>query len=189
VDAGEIGKLAAFVLPLGVDSFAVAAAVGATDPAPRLRRRIIGLFVVFEGGMPLLGLALGAPLARAVGSVADYIAALLLIGVGAWMLLEDDEDGEQERSRRLGQVHGWALIALGVSISLDELAIGFTLGLSRLPVAAVVIAIALQAALAAALGLRLGARLSEPFRETAEKAAGLALAGLGLYLLVTAIMR
>jgi putative Mn2+ efflux pump MntP len=86
-------------------------------------------------------------------------------------------------------VHGWALIALGVSISLDELAIGFTLGLSRLPVAAVVIAIALQAALAAALGLRLGARLSEPFRETAEKAAGLALAGLGLYLLVTAIMR
>ena len=51
-------RLLAFVLPLGVDSFAVAAALGAaaaTRAAERLRVSLI--FAVFEAGMPLIGLA------------------------------------------------------------------------------------------------------------------------------------
>ncbi len=54
-------RLLAFVLPLGVDSFAVAAALGAagvTRPTERLRASVI--FVVFEAGTPLIGLALGS---------------------------------------------------------------------------------------------------------------------------------
>jgi manganese efflux pump family protein len=68
-------RLLAFVLPLGVDSFAVAAALGAcglTRVAERLRVSLI--FVVFEAGMPLAGVAAGAGLARAIGGVADYLA-------------------------------------------------------------------------------------------------------------------
>jgi manganese efflux pump family protein len=49
-------KLLAFVLPLGLDSFAVAAAIGAARPAGwRARLRISVIFVVFEAGMPLIG--------------------------------------------------------------------------------------------------------------------------------------
>jgi putative Mn2+ efflux pump MntP len=77
-------KLLAFVLPLGLDSFAVAAALGAAGKLTgRVRVRISVLFVVFEAGMPLIGLAVGAPLAHAVGAVADYLAAAVVIGVGA----------------------------------------------------------------------------------------------------------
>jgi manganese efflux pump family protein len=55
-------KLLAFVLPLGLDSLAVAAAIGAVQaPAWRQRLRITLVFVVFEAGMPLIGLALGTP--------------------------------------------------------------------------------------------------------------------------------
>jgi manganese efflux pump family protein len=72
--------------------------------------------------------------------------------------------------------------AIGLGISLDELAIGFSIGLVHLPVAAVVLAIALQAFLAAQLGLALGARIAERWRELAEKAAGVALILLGIYL-------
>ena len=188
MSTAEIGKLAAFVLPLGVDTFAVAAAIGAAGVKPADRARLTALFVAFEGGMPLIGLALGAPLAHAVGSAADYLAAAVLIAVGAWMLIfeDDDEDG---KAHSLADARGLALIALGLSISMDELAIGFTLGLSRLPVPIVIIAIALQAGIAAQLGLRLGARLSESFRETAEKLAALALTGLGLYLLIAQLSR
>ncbi|NUR31549.1 MAG: hypothetical protein HOV83_37875 [Catenulispora sp.] len=196
MNVAEVSKLVAFVLPLGVDTFAVAAAVGAagggaagratgeTGLRPELRRRMTALFVAFEAGMPLLGLALGAPLAHAVGDVAEYVAGAVLMAVGAWMFFGEDEDGEEQRARSFTNAHGLTLIALGLSISLDELAIGFTLGLSRLPVAAVIVAIAVQAAIAAQLGLRLGARLSERSREAAEKLAGVALVGLGIYLVI-----
>ena len=65
-------KLLAFVLPLGIDSFAVAAAIGAAQATTVWQRlRISLLFVVFEGGMPLIGLGLGVALAHGIGQVAD----------------------------------------------------------------------------------------------------------------------
>jgi putative Mn2+ efflux pump MntP len=189
VSIAELVKLAAFVLPLGVDSFAIAAAVGVAGVKPAARLRITALFVAFEAGMPLIGLALGAPLARAIGGLADYVAAAALIGVGAWMLFGEDQEGGEDKARSFAEARGWALIALGVSISLDELAIGFSIGLSRLPVAAVIVAIGVQAGIAAQLGLWLGKRLSERSREAAEKAAGIALAALGVYLAVAQLLR
>jgi manganese efflux pump family protein len=180
-------KLLAFVLPLGLDSFAVAAAIGATQPVTaRQRLRISVIFVAFEAGMPLIGLTLGSSLARVIGDVADYLAAAAVIGVGAWILTHGD--GEQAAGRILA-THGTAIVALGVSISLDELAIGFSLGLSRLPLVPVIIAIGVQALLAAQLGLSLGARISEHLRERAEQAAGVALILLGGFLIAERIIR
>ena len=61
-------KLLAFVLPLGLDSFAVAAAIGATQATTaRQRLRISLVFVIFEGGMPLIGLGLGTAPCRLTG--------------------------------------------------------------------------------------------------------------------------
>ena len=122
--------------------------------------------------MPLIGLLLGAPLAHAIGDIADYAAGAVLIAVGAWMLFVEDEEGEERRVRSFADARGLALIALGVSISLDELIDGFTLGLSRLPVPVVIGAIAVQAAVAAQVGLRVGARLSERSREGRRRRRG-----------------
>jgi putative Mn2+ efflux pump MntP len=176
-------KLLAFVLPLGLDSFAVAAAIGATDtPTTRTRWRISVLFVVFEAGMPLIGLALGAPLARVIGPTADYVAAAAVIAIGVWMLVSGDSEDEEEKAGRLVSAHGAALIGLGISISLDELAIGFSLGLTHLPLIPVLIGIAVQAFAAAQLGLHLGTRIAERYREAAERLAGIVLIALGLFL-------
>ena len=176
-------KLLAFVLPLGLDSFAVAAAIGATQVTTVWQRlRISLIFVIFEGGMPLIGLGLGTALARGIGQVAGYLAGAAVIAVGAWMLWPGDKD-EEEKASRIITSRGLALIALGISISLDELAIGFTIGLAHLPVTAVIVAIALQAFIAAQLGLAIGARIGERWRERAEQAAGIALILLGVYLI------
>jgi putative Mn2+ efflux pump MntP len=177
-------RLLAFVLPLGVDSFAVAAALGAaglTSAAQRLRISVI--FVAFEAGMPLIGVAAGGGLARVIGSVADYVAAAAVAGLGIFMLIHHDDSAEEQKASRLSSTHGLAIIALGISISLDEFAIGFSLGLVRLPVVPVIIAIAIVALIASQLGLALGSRISERFRERAEQLAGLALILLGAYLL------
>ncbi len=48
------------------------------------------------------------------------------------MLPAGDKD-EDEKASRLTSSRGLALIGLAISISLDELAIGFTIGLAHLP--------------------------------------------------------
>ena len=175
-------KLLAFVLPLGLDSFAVAAASGATQALTAWQRlRISLIFVLFEGGMPLIGLGLGTALARGIGQAAGYLAGTAVIAIGAWMLLAGDND--DEKVSRITTSRGLALIVLGISISLDELAIGFTIGLAHLPVTVVIVAIAGQAFAAAQLGLALGARIGERWRERAERIAGIALVLLGAYLI------
>jgi manganese efflux pump family protein len=180
-----VARLLAFVLPLGLDSFAVAAAIGAAGVAAgwRARLRISLIFMIFEAGMPLIGLAAGRSLARVIGPAADYLAAAAVIGLGTWMIFEATRDNVEEPAARLAAAGGLTALALGLSISLDELAIGFSLGLARLPVAPVIVAIAVLALVASQLGLALGQVVSERFREHAEQIAGIALIALGGYLI------
>ncbi len=173
---GLVVKLIALVLPLGLDTFAVAAALGMTGLPARQRVRVSLLFTVFEGAMPLVGLALGAPLGRDLGAIAEYAAAAVLAGLGLRAVTEHDDD--PERLRRLAGSWGAGAVLLGLSVSLDELAIGVTLGLLRLPILPVVGLIALQAILVTRLGLAVGHRFSERGRERAERLAGLALLAL-----------
>lgn len=172
-----VGKLIALVLPLGLDTFAVASALGVIGVESRLR--ISALLSAFEAGMPLIGLALGFPLGRAIGSTADYVAIGVLLAFGLYTLF-----GNERELADFAQVRGTRALLLGLSVSLDELAIGFTLGLLRLPVGLVIAVIAAQAFLLAQLGLRLGRRLGARFREGAERLAGLALVGLAVALVI-----
>lgn len=174
-------KLVALVLPLGLDTFAVAAALGALGIARQRRLRISLLFAAFEAGMPLIGLGLGAPLGHAIGSTADFVAIGVLVAFGLYTLLRGEP--ADERLSELIEPRGVSALLLGISISLDELAIGFTFGLLRLPAALVIALIALQAFILTQLGLRVGHRLSERLRENAERLAGLALVVLGFVLL------
>jgi putative Mn2+ efflux pump MntP len=180
-----IVKLMALVLPLGLDTFAVAAALGVAGLAPRRRLRVSFLMASFEAGMPLVGLALGAPLGRAIGAAADYIAVAALLAFGLYTLL--DGGGNEENVHQLASATGWGAVVLGVSVSLDELAIGFTIGLLRLPVLPVIILIGVQAFILSQLGLRLGRHVGSHLRECAERVAGMALTVLGIGLLIEKI--
>lgn len=175
-------KLGLFVLPLGLDTFAVSAALGMRGLPRQQRLRVSALMSGFEMAMPLVGLVAGHALGHLVGSAADYIAVAVLALLGAWMLLHEEED-ESERVAQIAGGHGLVLLALGVSISLDEFAIGFTIGLLHLSLWLAIVLIGAQAFLFAQLGLRLGAHLNETLRERAEQLAGLALLGLAVLFL------
>src|SRR2546430_711897 len=172
--------LAALVVPLGLDTFAVAAALGISGLPRRDRLRVTLLFTAFETGMPVIGFLGGAALGRAAGDAAEILAIAILIGLGAYMLWPGAEAREDQRLRLLERTRGLAAIVLGISISLDELAIGFTIGLLRLPVPVVIVLIGVQAFVVTQLGLRLGARIGEGIREGAERLAGGGLVGPGL---------
>jgi putative Mn2+ efflux pump MntP len=176
--------LIGLVVPLGLDTFAIAAALGMSGLTRQDRIRVTALFTAFEMGMPVVGIVLGAVAGNAVGKAADYLAIVILIGLSVFMLWpRRDEGDESERVGLLARTRGLAAIGLGISISLDELAIGFTLGLLRFSVLLVIALIGIQTLIVTQVGLRLGSSIGEAVRERAEQLAGIVLAALGVFLL------
>ncbi len=175
-------KVIGLVLPLGLDTFAVAAALGMGGLSRQDRTRVSLLFTAFEMGMPLVGFLGGGLVGRAVGDLADDLAIVILIGLGVYLLWPKAEDAGEARVGLLARTHGLAAVGLGISISLDELAIGFVIGLLKLPVLLVIVLIGLQTVTVVQVGVRLGAVIGERLREGAERLAGIALIVLGLFL-------
>jgi len=174
--------LIALVVPLGLDTFAVSAALGMAGLSARDRTRVSLIFTAFEVGMPLVGFFAGNLAGRAVGNAADYLAIAILIGLGLF-LLRPQADDEDTRLSLLARTRGLAVLGLGISISIDELAIGFTIGLLHFPVLVILVLIGIQTFVLTQFGIRLGQRIGERVREGAERLAGVALAALGLVLL------
>lgn len=168
--------IAALILPLAIDTFVLGTALGVAGMAKRERLRASLVLTAFEAGMPVIGFLAGAGVGLAIGQWADYIAAAVLAVTGLLMLRTraDDED-EEQKVRLLESAHGWAVVVLGLSISLDELAIGFGVGLLRLPLLILIVLIAVQAFIAAQLGMRLGSHLADRARRAAERLAGILL--------------
>jgi putative Mn2+ efflux pump MntP len=176
-------KLILFVLPLGLDTFTVTAALGMRGLPSRQRLRVSIWMSSFEMAMPVVGLLLGHALGRLVGSAAGFVAIGVLVLLGLWMLVHEERDKDAHVAQFV-DVRGLALLALGISISLDELAVGVTIGLLHLSLWIAVALIGAEAFVFAQVGLRLGAHLNETLRERAEQLASLALLGLALLLIV-----
>src|SRR5689334_18865574 len=95
----------ALLLPLAVDTFVLAAALGLAGLPRQQQLRTSLVLAAFEAGMPLVGLAIGRPLGDAIGGVADYVAAAVIALTGLLLLREgdDEDDGEAARLRLLAQ--------------------------------------------------------------------------------------
>jgi manganese efflux pump family protein len=181
---------AGLLLPLGLDTFALGAALGVAGLDARHRLRVSLVFTLFEAGMPIAGMLVGRVIGGLLGAWAGYggIALLLLAG---FLLLrpQQDESDLEDRLTLLARARGLAIIDLGLSISVDELTVGVSAGLLAIPLAVAVLWIAVQAFVAAQVGLRLGGRLSEALRERSERVAGAALIAVALVLLALRLLR
>ena len=94
-----------------------------------------------------------------------------------------EEADEPEKVGKLARGQGVAMLALGISISLDELATGFTIGLLHLSLWLAVLSIGTQAFLFAQSGCA-SVLSSTKHSASAEQVAGLALLALALLLVV-----
>lgn len=184
-------RLAPLILSLGLDTFALSTALGIAPLSLRTRLRLAATFAAAEGLMPAVGLLIGRPLGAAIGPWGVVAAAVLLIGTGLWMLREglerdddDDESDEQTAILRAAAAGGLPLLGIALSVSLDELAVGFSFGVLRLPVIPALVAIALQALIVSLCGLWVGRRVGAELGERAEAVAGAVLVLLGIALIV-----
>jgi len=159
--------------------------------------------------MPLLGLAIGYAASLLVSNVMHYIGPLLLIVVGVWELVEETRerlekrkvhsksplksDNGQSTATLVEKRNPWKRqLLLALSVSLDELAVGFSLGTVTVgrgvsPLLLCLL-IGLQGFLMTVLGLILGRMLRMRLRavkDWSELLSGVLLIGLGVWLLVT----
>jgi putative Mn2+ efflux pump MntP len=75
---------------------------------------------------------------------------------------DDDDDDEAEKARALVAARGRSIIALGISISVDELIVGFTIGYSQyFSTAEAITAIVVQSFLALMAGLYFGRKVRD----------------------------
>jgi manganese efflux pump family protein len=181
-----IFKIAAFVIPLGFDTFSVAVMLGLHGKRP-LQPALT--FAFFEAVMPIVGLLLGRLVGARFEMPAAVFGGVALVGMAICMLreiLEGEGEGEGEASK-LAFTSIRATILAGFGISLDELAIGFPMGVSGLPIPETIAAIALQAFIVTYAGIVAGARFGTALgRRTSKLARVVAAAAfgvLGVYLI------
>lgn len=162
---------------LGLDTLAVALGFGLAG-LPRARWLRLGLaLAAFEGGMPVVGLLAGQRLGPALGAAATYLAAGLLVLIGVLAIREAGEGPETVEHRK-----EQPLLLTGLSVGLDELAVGFSLGVLGVSIGPALGYIAVQAFALTVLGLFLGERIGRRLGARAELASGVVLIALGLAL-------
>ena len=204
-----------FILPLGLDTLGVSISLGMKSQrdeiAVRERKGLqfptwlnsAVLFSLAETLMPLFGLAIGYATSLVISNIMHVVGPLILIGVGLWELLEEGQEYIHKKKRSglntfqhkapADEQFQWRRqLLLALSISLDELAIGFSLGtlaVSHLTVHPLVICmlIGIQGFLMTLIGITLGRMLRIRLRnvkEWTEFLSAFLLIGLGIWILV-----
>jgi len=182
-----IFKIAAFVIPLGFDTFSVAVMLG-----PRVTRpfRAALTFAFFEAAMLLAGLLVGRLVGARFETLAAVLGGVVLFGVAVCMLKETLEGDSEVSKLAFTSLRATALVGFG--ISMDELAIGFPMGVSALPIPETIAAIALQAFVVTYLGILAGAGFGAALGRRSSKLAAIIAAAafgvLGVYLIVQRVV-
>jgi manganese efflux pump family protein len=181
---------------LGLDNFAAAVAIGLAGVDARTRLRVGVIFGLFEAGMPIVGLLIGAQAAASLGPAARWLAAGLLIAVGGYFLLEGLREAHaaspsrsaQRSARssspdRSGQPPGTdglgRLVLAGLALSVDNLAVGFALGSYHTSIVVGAVTIGAVSVALALIGLELGGRLGASAGQRGGQLAGLLLLAVG----------
>jgi len=164
-------KIAAFVLPLGFDTFAVALLLGLRGMRPL---RPAATFTFFEAVMPLVGLLIGRLVGARFETPAVVVGGIALLGVAIYMFKEALE--QEEEAEKLAFTTLRTAAFAGFGISMDELAIGFPMGTSGLPAPETIGAIAAQTFVVTFVGILVGRRLGANLGRRASTFAGIAAA-------------
>lgn len=189
-------RIIAVAVALGMDAMSVSMAVGVRWHGPRQRFRLAWHMGLFQFMMPVIGWLVGKQLAGVMQQWGKYVAAVLVIGIGAKMLwevlkshpgavAESIESAEENvRARTTGKkgdpTKGLSLVVLAVATSIDALVVGFSLGLREANIWTASVIIGLVAAAMSLAGVSIGRRIGESLGAKAELIGAVVLIGLGV---------
>ena len=173
-------KLALLILSLGVDTFAVAIGLGMSGIGKKSRIRVGTSFALFEGMMPLFGFLFGKIIGGILGDIGSIFGIVGLFAIGVWIIIES-----RSKADKKFEIDTWrGLLLTSLSVSLDELAVGLSMGALGFPIVISTLLIAVQAFLFTWIGTIIGNRIGDKLANRAEFTAGLILCLLATLLIL-----
>ncbi len=166
-----MATLLLLALTLSLDSFRVSLGLGATRLRPARQAQIAFAFGLCDAVAPLVGLLVGQSLVEYVGAWVEHLGPLVLCAYGAYVIYvarrcEGRETDEESR---------WMVLGLPLSMSLDNLIAGTSLGMIGFPLWLSVAVIGAMSSLMSLAGLWLGRRAVNLLKIKTETLGGVAL--------------
>lgn len=155
---------------LSLDNFRVAVALGTVPFGLRRAVQVALTFGLWDLIMPLVGLVLGRQVGSAIGPFADLVGPVMLGGYGLYLLIGALRKPEPDELD-----HPWALFGIPLSLSLDNLVAGASLGLLGLSPWLSSVLFGTITAVMSLVGLRLGRFVARLVRIRSDLVSGIAL--------------
>jgi putative Mn2+ efflux pump MntP len=166
-----MGTLLLLGFTLSLDSFRVSLGLGATRLRRARRAQIALAFGLCDAVAPLVGLLVGQTLVEYAGAWVGHLGPLVLCAYGAYVIYVARRcAGEEVR-----EDSRWVVLGLPLSMSLDNLIAGTSLGMIGFPLLLSVSVIGAMSALMSLAGLWLGNRAVNLLRIRTELLGGVAL--------------
>jgi putative Mn2+ efflux pump MntP len=155
---------------LSLDNFRVSIALGTVPFGLKRATQVALTFGLWDGIMPLTGLLIGRRIGDAVGDVAEVVGAAALGGYGLYLVITALRNPEPDELD-----HPWALFGIPLTLSLDNLLAGASLGILGLSPWLSAGVFGLMTAVLSLVGLRLGRAVASLVRIRSDLLSGITL--------------
>ena len=137
---------------LSLDSFRVSLGLGTLKLSRMRRLQIVVAFGVCDAMAPLIGLLIGKSLLEFIGPWVEHLGPILLCAYGVYVIYI----AHRYAGKEVGDTDRWMVLGLPLSLSLDNLVAGTSLGMIGFPILLSVTIIGAMSALLSLFGLWLG---------------------------------
>jgi len=155
---------------LSLDNFRVSIALGTVPFGLKRAVQVALTFGLWDGIMPLIGLLIGNRIGEAVGDVAELVGAAALGGYGLYLVISALRNSEPDELD-----HPWALFGIPLTLSLDNLFAGASLGMLGFSPWISALVLGLMTAVTSLVGLRAGRAAARFIRIRSDLLSGVTL--------------
>lgn len=178
---GQLLTLMIMAGAISMDAFSLGLGVGTVGISNRHILKLSSVIGLAHFLMPLLGILFAQLVNRYIGIFATYVGGGLLILMGIHMVLSAISG---EKLVRFVPIHGVALLVFALSVSIDALSVGFSLGLFSVNTWLTVLIFGIWGMLAALFGLLLGKYVGDWLGNYGAAIGGIVLCILGLKIIL-----
>ena len=165
-----IWEILALGFVLSLDNFRVSIALGTVPFGWKRAVQVALTFGLWDAIMPLVGLLIGHQIGESVGDAADVVGAAALGGYGLYLVISSLRNPEPDELD-----HPWALFGIPLTLSLDNLLAGASLGVLGLSPWFSAAVFGLMTAVLSLAGLQLGRAAARLIRIRSDLLSGVTL--------------